>query len=208
MLEDIKKERQERLQLLKEKLKSVEDKELVSLIENVIKDNETLEKENSYLEQMAYVDTLTGLYTRRILPKVRDIGSVIICDIDYFKKVNDTFGHDMGDEVLRGIAYIIMNSIRIGDVACRYGGDEMLIILTTNNEKVVHERLNDICEKIRSQFHLPNFEVTLSVGVVFNNDNEKLENLIEKADKALYYSKENGRNQISYYEPLKLHEKK
>ena len=172
MLEDIKKERQERLQLLKEKLKSVEDKELVSLIENVIKDNETLEKENSYLEQMAYVDTLTGLYTRRILPKVRDIGSVIICDIDYFKKVNDTFGHDMGDEVLRGIAYIIMNSIRIGDVACRYGGDEMLIILTTNNEKVVHERLND------------------------------------KADKALYYSKENGRNQISYYEPLKLHEKK
>ena len=188
-------ERHERNTTLRNKLEEVPG--FVSLVQNVIKDNE-------YLEEMAHIDPLTGLYTRRILKKVRDYGTVIICDIDYFKKVNDNFGHEMGDEVLRKISYIIMNSIRIGDVACRYGGDEMVIILTTDNEHVVDTRINSICEKVRESFNLPNFQVTLSVGVAFNRDNESLEKMIEKADKALYQSKENGKNQITYYNSEKV----
>ena len=101
-----------------------------------------------------------------------------------------------------------MNSIRIGDVACRYGGDEMVIILTTDNKEVVHSRIDSICERVRESFDLPNFQVTLSVGIAFNEENESLDKLIEKADKALYHSKENGRNQVTYYEPNKLLEKK
>ena len=188
-------ERHERNTLLRSKLEEVPS--FVSLVQNVIKDNE-------YLEEMAHIDPLTGLYTRRILKKVREYGAVIICDIDYFKKVNDNFGHEMGDEVLRKISYIIMNSIRIGDVACRYGGDEMVIILTTDNEHVVDSRINSICEKVREAFNLPNFQVTLSVGVAFNRENESLDKLIEQADKALYQSKENGKNQITYYDKEKV----
>ena len=192
-------ERRERNTVLRSKLDEVPG--FVSLVQNVIKDNE-------YLEEVAHIDPLTGLYTRRILKKVRDFGTVIICDIDYFKKVNDSFGHEMGDEVLRKISYILMNSIRIGDVACRYGGDEMVIILTTDNKEVVHSRIDSICERVRESFDLPNFQVTLSVGIAFNEENESLDKLIEKADKALYHSKENGRNQVTYYEPNKLLEKK
>ena len=182
---------------IKEKLKDINDPELVDLINRLI-------NERTYLAETINIDPLTGLYNRRVLQNVRDIGAVIMCDIDYFKTVNDSFGHDTGDVVIKKVAQIIMNNVRIGDVVCRYGGDEYLILFQTYNQNVVKERINKICNDVKRIIKLPNFQVSLSVGVSFANENEDVETMITKADKALYHSKENGKDQISYYEPEKV----
>ena len=164
---------------------------------------EKLIEERMHLADTIRIDPLTGLYNRRILPKVREVGTVIMCDIDNFKTINDTFGHDVGDEVIKSVATIFLNSIRIWDVAVRFGGDEFLIIFTTNLHEVIEKRMNDVCDMVRNTINLPNHNVSLSVGVTFNDNNEDLDTLMKKADEALYYSKENGKNQITYYEKLK-----
>lgn len=182
---------------IKEKLKDINDPELVDLINRLI-------NERTYLAETINIDPLTGLYNRRVLQNVRDIGAVIMCDIDYFKTVNDSFGHDTGDVVIKKVAQIIMNNVRIGDVVCRYGGDEYLILFSTFNQEVVRNRIMKICNDVKRIIKLPNFQVSLSVGVSFANENEDVETMITRADKALYHSKENGKDQISYYEPEKV----
>ena len=167
-------------------------KEGASLLDRLIAERE-------YLANTIRIDPLTGLYNRRILPKVREIGTVIMCDIDNFKTINDTFGHEIGDEAIKAVGHTILDNIRVGDVACRYGGDEFLIVFTTDIHEVIDKRLKKIAEDINNSFHLPNFPITLSIGVAFNEDDEKLDSLLEKADSALYKSKENGKNQISYF---------
>lgn len=182
---------------IKEKLKDINDPELVDLINRLI-------NERTYLAETINIDPLTGLYNRRVLQNVRDIGAVIMCDIDYFKTVNDSFGHDTGDVVIKKVAQIIMNNVRIGDVVCRYGGDEYLILFSTYNQDVVKNRINKICNDVKRIIKLPNFQVSLSVGVTFADGDEDIESMITRADKALYHSKENGKDQISYYEPEKV----
>ena len=174
--------------LFLEKLISEEDKLIDRLIE-----------ERIHLQDSVMIDTLTGLYNRRILSKIRDIGTVILFDIDYFKTINDTFGHNIGDQAIKAVGETLLNNIRVGDIACRYGGDEFLIVFTTDRFDVIDKRVKKIAEEINNKFHLPGFDITLSVGVSFNEENEDLESLITKADEALYKSKENGRNQVSYY---------
>lgn len=158
-----------------------------------------LVKERKYLSDILKIDPLTGLYNRRILPKIRDVGTVIMCDIDYFKTINDTFGHGMGDEVLKAVGQTILENIRVGDVGCRYGGDEFLIVFTTDRFDVIDERISKIVHDINNKITLPDFNITLSVGIIFNENHERLDSLIKKADEALYYSKESGRNQVTYY---------
>lgn len=155
--------------------------------------------EREYLANTIKIDPLTGLYNRRILSKVRDIGTVIMCDIDNFKTINDTLGHDVGDEAIKAVAHTILDNIRVGDVACRYGGDEFLIIFTTDIYDVIDKRMKKIANDINNNIHLPDFPITLSIGVAFNDENEILDSLLIKADSALYKSKENGKNQITYY---------
>ena len=171
-------------------------KEETALVEKLI-------AERMHLADTIRIDPLTGLYNRRILPKVREVGTVIMCDIDNFKTINDTYGHDVGDEVIKSVATILLNSIRIGDVAVRFGGDEFLIIFTTNLHEVIEKRMNYVCDMVRNTVKLPNHDISLSVGVAYNDENEDLETMMKKADEALYYSKENGKNQITYYEKMK-----
>lgn len=171
---------------------------LLKLREEESKLLERLIAERKYLAETIKLDPLTGLYNRRILPKIREIGTVIMCDIDDFKNVNDTYGHDVGDKVIKAVGHTILDNIRIGDVACRFGGDEFLIVFTTDREDVIDERMRKIAEDVNNELDI-DFDVTLSVGVAFNKNNEDLETLMEKADDALYQSKENGKNQISYY---------
>ena len=177
---------------LEERLQLVEDKKLVSLVQRLI-------EERNNLDQNIKIDPLTGLYNRRILSKVRDYGTVIMCDIDNFKKVNDTYGHDMGDEVIKGVAQILLNNVRIGDVVCRLGGDEYLVIMTTNRVDVIDQRMHKIEEDVKKNIQLPNCDVSLSIGVSFNPGDKDLSTLITEADEALYQSKGNGKSQITYY---------
>ena len=210
-LKEIKKEEKELLNTLlsgKSNQIDVITIERLKVIKEVEKELlERLITERIYLANTIKIDPLTGCYNRRILPKIREIGTVIMCDIDYFKTINDTFGHDVGDQVIKEVGHTILNNIRVGDVACRYGGDEFLIVFTTDKFDVIDARMKKIAEEINKGINLPSFNITLSVGIAFNESGEGIESLITKADSALYASKENGRNQITYYgEPKKAQE--
>ena len=186
-----------------EDIKLEDDSYIYELIETRKKESSLVERliqERMYLAKTIRIDPLTGLYNRRILPKVRDVGTVVMCDIDNFKTINDTYGHEVGDEVIKSVAALILDSVRIGDVAIRFGGDEFLMIFSNNlSKEIVENRLNGIRDKAREVIELPLHTITLSIGVAFNDDNEELNTLIENADKALYRSKENGKDKISYY---------
>ena len=175
-------------------------KEEASLVDRLI-------EERLYLSDTIRIDPLTGLYNRRIMPKIREIGTVIMCDIDNFKTINDTFGHDVGDIAIKTVGHTILDNIRVGDVACRYGGDEFLIVFTTDIHEVIDKRMKKIAEDVKKALKLPFIDITLSVGIAFNEEKESLEELIKKADEALYSSKENGKNQITYYGQQKVYKK-
>ena len=127
--------------------------------------------------------------------------SLILIDIDFFKKFNDTYGHQSGDCVLRQVANILKKISRTSDIACRYGGEEMAIILTNTNKDEAIITANKVCNNVReNKFVLANGEkvnVTISVGVASVGINGKTpQEIIEYADKCLYFAKEHGRNQV------------
>ena len=156
-------------------------------------------------------DPLTGLYNRRYMEtmlnhELQRAGragypvSLIMMDIDHFKKLNDTYGHPAGDEVLRSLAALMKSQVRRADVACRYGGEEFLIILPETPIEVAAER----AEMLRRAFADLLIEYAgqvmqgkLSLGVaVFPDQAEIPDRLIQAADKALYAAKSSGRNRV------------
>lgn len=161
---------------------------------------------------LATTDGLTDLYNHRYFQeqmrmmieaskRYETSFSLIILDIDFFKKFNDTFGHQAGDAVLRQVAQTLKKNIRSTDIACRYGGEEMSIILPKTDHEIATFTANKICARVSSKdFRLPNgreTSVTISLGVsTFPNDGVTAEELIEAADKRLYNAKHNGRNQV------------
>ena len=172
-------------------------------------------KDFEYQYKLATIDGLTELYNHRYfqdaLRKQIDISgrynqkcSLIIIDIDFFKKFNDTYGHQAGDAVLRQVAKILKNNSRATDYVCRYGGEEMTIILPNTNADDALFNANRICKAIAdTPFHLTPVDkvnVTISLGVATFPDNAQTpQDLIEWADKGLYYAKEHGRNQVGRY---------
>lgn len=168
-----------------------------------------------YQYKLATIDGLTELYNHRYfqdaLRKQMDISrrynqpfSLIIVDIDFFKKFNDTYGHQAGDAVLRQVAKLLKNNSRATDYVCRYGGEEMTIILPNTNADDALFNANRICKAIAdTPFHLTPVDkvnVTISLGVATFPDNAQTpQDLIEWADKGLYYAKEHGRNQVGRY---------
>lgn len=166
------------------------------------------------LQKLAIYDSLTGLNVhiriKQLLKKemIRAAVyntplSVLMIDVDYFKKFNDNYGHPAGDEVLRKIAYIIKTSIRDSDYAGRYGGEEFIIVLPScdkENAIKIAKRLNDKVSDYPVFYNGIELYVTVSIGVAnypidTMNINEP-ENLIQLADKALYSAKSNGRNRV------------
>lgn len=127
--------------------------------------------------------------------------SLIIIDIDFFKKFNDNFGHQSGDAVLREVAQTLKRNVRATDIVCRYGGEEMSIILPNMGEKEAYSTAQKICDRVaQNKFRLANGKetnVTISLGVsTFPQDGKTAEELISAADKRLYDAKNNGRNQV------------
>jgi len=156
-------------------------------------------------------DKLTGAFNREFLDNsihdiIREIEpnhlGVIMCDIDYFKRVNDTFGHNRGDEVLKEFAATVQRSIRNEDYLIRWGGEEFIVLVKVDTIG----SLQTIAEHIRSAVQNTYFEevekITASLGVTLFQENETILACIAKADKALYAAKANGRNQIQVYEFL------
>lgn len=124
---------------------------------------------------------------------------ILICDIDHFKIINDSYGHQAGDIVLKETGKILKESVRTVDMPARYGGDEFSVILPHTSLEGAMILANRICEKIRKTvipFYNKTLEITISIGVSeFNDSAANSSELIKKADAALYYCKRNGRNQ-------------
>ena len=171
--------------------------------------------DNTKLFKLAITDGLTGLYLVRHFKnklaseekrakRYNKIFSILFFDIDHFKKFNDTYGHHIGDEVLKQVAAIFKNSLRDGiDIAARYGGEEMIALLPETDIKgayIVAERLRNAVANHEFTGYKTSLHVTISIGISEfpSSDTDSLE-LIRKADTALYQSKEGGRNKTTIY---------
>ncbi|MFN3947563.1 MAG: GGDEF domain-containing protein, partial [Aquificaceae bacterium] len=168
------------------------------------------------LKEQSLRDQLTGLYNRRfldetidkIVAQIRRKGTtlgILMVDVDYFKQVNDTYGHDMGDRVLKEVANVISKSVRESDIVVRFGGEEFMVLLIDAQEG----KSEEVAEKIRKAVENHTIEAfgvvlkkTVSIGVSeFPVDSEKIWQCIKFADVALYKAKEFGRNQVVRFRP-------
>ncbi len=166
--------------------------------------------------KLATTDGLTELYNHRyfqdqmrmqIASAQRYNGqfSMIIVDIDHFKSFNDTYGHQAGDAVLKQVAQTLKNNSRATDIVCRYGGEEMSIILTNTDKEEAIKKAERVCSAVAERIFKLNatqtVHVTISVGVsTYPENGETPQQIIEYADQGLYYAKEHGRNQVGLAE--------
>jgi len=163
--------------------------------------------------ELAATDPLTGLHNRRYLAahlsrqitrskETRKPCTVLILDIDHFKRINDTYGHQAGDEVLKALADSFKFNIRGIDLACRYGGEEFVIVMP-ETELAVAEKVAERLREAIAERHFktgegkPEIPVTASIGIAtLDPATDTAQSLIERADKALYEAKASGRNKV------------
>jgi diguanylate cyclase (GGDEF)-like protein/PAS domain S-box-containing protein len=177
-----------------------------------------IEKLQAELREQALRDPLTGLYNRRYLAEMLEHElarvkrekkpmSVIVTDIDHFKKINDNYGHQVGDEFLRKIANLISSHTRSSDIACRYGGEEFLLVMPGTSVKSAVKRAEELrleCAQIQIPYENKKLSVTLSFGVAsYPAHGQGAEEIVIKADKALYKSKRSGRNRVTLWNTAK-----
>ena len=172
----------------------------------------TISRANAYSKVLQYatLDALTNLNNRRqfetrlkqeiaITKRQNNPLCAMMIDIDFFKKVNDTYGHASGDEVLRTVASVIKAQLRESDIPARYGGEEFAVLLPythIDEAKIVGERLRKAVEETTVSLDNLNINVTISMGLAEFRQNESGEELFAQADKALYKAKESGRNRV------------
>ncbi|PWV99145.1 diguanylate cyclase (GGDEF)-like protein [Hoeflea marina] len=171
---------------------------------------ETLSMRSQTLEHAAVTDAMTGMYNRRYFDealveylaafkRIRKPIGMAVFDLDHFKSVNDTYGHDVGDEVLRRVAGCFQDFTRYHDVVARLGGEEFAILSPNINER----QLFDLSDRVRQAVSQLNLEagnvtlrVTISVGLAIWDGSESGEDLYRRADKQLYEAKRKGRNRV------------
>ncbi len=199
-------DRDGRLHELNERLASLESANLDLLVKN------------SALSEISARDSLTGLYNRwYVMEKIdsemnRSLRhgspvSLIMMDIDHFKRVNDSFGHSAGDRVLRSVGQVLRDSCRVYDVAGRYGGEEFCIVLPetrVGNTTVVAERIRERLAASRFDVGDESVVVTASIGIagiesIEAEDGLSPLSLIDRADQALYSAKHHGRNRVEMW---------
>ena len=168
------------------------------------------------LEKMALLDHLTELANRRYtelniqtkLDELRRYGrpfGILYMDIDHFKNVNDSYGHDIGDKVLIMVANTFIKNVRGSDVVGRWGGEEFLAIIPNINEEQLYftaNKLRILVEQSGFSLNSGIVQVTVSIGATLALPKDTAETLLERADKLLYYSKANGRNRVSVKQSL------
>jgi diguanylate cyclase len=192
---------------------------LKTQLDSTVSEINTLSKELEGIKQAAETDMLTGLLNRRgfdgaICPVMEDRKttheplSVIMLDIDHFKRVNDTHGHLIGDNVLKMLGKLLKDSIKGKDIAARFGGEEFILTLPQTPLKGAYT----VAEQIRLNLQKMNLKVkdtgksigqiTISLGIALYKDGESIEALIQRADDALYHAKNTGRNKTVTEEML------
>lgn len=166
-----------------------------------------LRRQNEALDQMASIDPLTGLYNRRSMQSFLNRAveaeeyapfCLIMCDIDDFKKVNDTYGHDIGDIVLREIAQMIQMQVENQGQACRWGGEEMLLLIDSGLGQA-RQIAENICSRV-SEFEFcfgdQAIHCSITIGIALHQKGDTIDHTITHADNNLYYGKHNGKNRV------------
>lgn len=173
----------------------------------------TLKRQKDMLREIALKDQLTGLYNRYYLLEAAEQRmanaarhgnplSVLMLDIDYFKKINDQYGHLIGDSVLTILATELSNACRKEDIAARYGGEEFVFLLGYCAIDVAEAKAEAIRKQVEGLSFPSDVKVTVSIGVTqLGSADETIERLLDRADKALYQAKELGRNQVFVNHP-------
>jgi diguanylate cyclase (GGDEF)-like protein len=196
--------------------------------ENIIlkEANRLLLEQVGELTDRAFIDKLTGVKNRQALvedfklifhPKKEGASErraegqennvcVLMLDIDHFKGVNDTYGHQAGDQVLKAVAERLEGSIRDTDVIARYGGEEFIILLneisefeTAKKAERLRKLIADVEFNVGTDDEPKMIPLTISIGLTFGSKNSDPDKLIQEADKALYQSKNSGRNQVTIH---------
>ncbi|MCT4779183.1 MULTISPECIES: diguanylate cyclase [Exiguobacterium] len=163
-----------------------------------------------YQQKLAMTDALTGLANRRrlddslsLVGSAEDGYSLILIDIDFFKHVNDTYGHDAGDDVLRQLGTTLASLARPDDLVGRYGGEEFLIILPSkpalDAKKIADLARTTVARNLFPTTMVPDLQITISLGIAHSSGSHTSLEALQQADKALYHSKDTGRNRSTVY---------
>jgi len=187
-------------------------KVLEQQIEALQRTQTELEASNLELARLSVQDGLTGLYNRRYLDEnLRSVFSrtkrygkslsVMICDIDDFKRINDTLSHEVGDKVIRQVAHILQDEVRDADIVARYGGEEFVIVFPetlASHAAIVCERIRQHVEQNAWEEVAQGLQVTLSLGLTSDISVENHERMLAAADEKLYRAKEAGKNRLEW----------
>jgi len=192
-----------------------EKKEIVGAVEifTDITNNLDIIKELEKLKEEVFTDQLTQVgnrkYAEHVLEqKINDWETfnvpftIYFIDIDHFKKINDTYGHNIGDSVLKMVAKSILTAMRPFDTVCRWGGEEFIVIVPNiekSTVKPVGERIRKLIENSWFEHNAKTIKVTASLGCSMVKANDSILGIIERSDKAMYNSKQNGRNRVSIF---------
>jgi diguanylate cyclase (GGDEF)-like protein len=197
--------------------KAIKDRDIqLKMNDRLIKISQDLKAAKEKIEELSLTDSLTKLKNRRFFDfqlerellqssRYGNPLSTFILDLDNFKHINDTYGHQQGDLVLANLANIINSSLRDTDWAARYGGEEFFIVLPMTDLDGALKTADRIRERIEAELsHIDNLIMTTSIGAAeFDADHMDSGSLIEVVDKALYESKHTGKNKVTYYSKKK-----
>jgi len=173
---------------------------IIYFVRQLDKKQQIIEEKNKTLSILAELDGLTGVYNRRsfesdLRNEISDDSLVLIMfDIDYFKKINDTYGHQEGDTVLKELSTFVRTNLREADQLYRIGGEEFVILTRERNLEDIEHVINRLLLKVGEYDFGINQAVHISAGIAFRTDLDTPETLFKRADEALYEAKESGRN--------------
>ncbi len=172
-------------------------------------EKQEVEKAQKILEYMSHTDQLTGLNNRRKIDEILNAEaektydenyhlSIVLLDIDYFKQINDAYGHLIGDEILKDFSDFILSKVLKDDIIGRWGGEEFIIICKDTSLEQAMSKANFLLLSISNHYFPHDISLTVSMGVSCMNKKIEPATLLKNCDQALYRSKENGRNRIEY----------
>jgi len=156
-----------------------------------------------------YIDELTGMYNRKVMNRVKSLDKknkyvVVAYDIDHFKNVNDTYGHSVGDVALKSVSNVIKNKFtKDGEFNVRFGGEEFFSFIINHDKN--HDNIINLIDEVRTEIEELSIvadgnliKLTISIGIVFYNEEKLLRDRVEISDKRLYKAKKNGRNRLCF----------
>ena len=156
------------------------------------------------LYKIAHTDALTGIMNRRSMQTQLELQyshersfGVLMIDIDHFKRINDTHGHAIGDQVLRELALLLEGQTRTQEIVSRWGGEEFMVLSSGQSRDGCEQIAHRLLEAVRAT-RLVGLRVTISIGVAWCEESETLESVVARADSALYAAKDNGRNRVEF----------